>query len=308
MENLAAYLGTTVKRGDVGIEVEVESNKPFSPLSADSPWVGVRDGSLRSNHPMEFISRNPFKLSNAREKIETLVKFIGTHKGVDRESPRTSIHVHTNCLGLTPKQIWTGITFAWIVEPLLMPFCGKNRQGNQYCIPVMFGESVISTAREDIEKQKLFRSFIPDYHKYAFTALHNLRDKGTIEHRGMGGVYDTETIDTWTRICYTTIHGAVKLFKDPVDVVEMLGDIDRCVQVLHGVYGYELATKIINKNSDKSIPQLIEQGLCSVYSMVYSVDWDTWGQNIKSPEKAKGDINNLVNDDILGNVFVRMDA
>lgn len=206
------------RTGDLGIEVEVESNKTL-PTSFDPPvWSAKVDTSLRNNG-IEYFTTAPI-LCNSK-KIDSIKLLTDSLK--DREileSPRTSVHVHVNILRHTPVQVWTAIATGWLLDNLLVRYCGvEEREGNVFCLRLKDAEGVLFGCLEDLKQDHPFNLLRDDYYKYSSQNINAINNFGSIEYRSMRGTIDPVLIDTWTTEIYNVVHRS-KRFVSPEDMLD----------------------------------------------------------------------------------------
>lgn len=258
MTVLASITGAQRRKADLGYEIEVEFEAmppPFTPINS---WQVKSDGSLRGAG-FEFVS-TPMLLRQRHERLTRALNIINQHRPI-QNCPRTSVHVHINCLDLTPLQIITGLCFGWLIEDSLLDLCGKSRRGNRFCLTIRDAPILFKNIQSIIDNQQFNFRAHPDRFKYANIAYHNLQNIGTIEFRGMEGRYDVEYLDRWGGICYNTIHGAAQIAKNPIELFE---------KVLSN-------PKVINEilQDDLRINQeALEYNYDLLYMLVYGNDWD----------------------------------
>lgn len=170
-----------------GIELEIEN------ASADWVVAGmrvVRDESLRNNG-LEFVT-SPMTYSNMYHVLNT---FFSKAPDINANcySDRTSIHVHTNCLDLTPDQLATVCLLYQVFERLLYNFAGGERDKNIFCVPW----SQANLTYNLINKIKSCNHTSRDWHKYTGLNLIPLFEQGSIEWRHMPGTNDINRIMIW---------------------------------------------------------------------------------------------------------------
>lgn len=101
--------GAPAPSGDVGIEVEVEFNKyPADRVFNMTSWREESDASLRGKFGREYKTSRAIKVSSVPKIVGNLFDFMSEGE-YDRDSSRTSIHVHCNISNHTPVQLWTAV-------------------------------------------------------------------------------------------------------------------------------------------------------------------------------------------------------
>lgn len=205
------------RTGDLGIEIEVESNQ-ILPTAFDPPiWSAKVDTSLRNNG-VEYYTTAPI-LCNSK-KIETIKLLTDTLKDKVLQSPRTSVHVHVNILRHTPVQVWTAIATAWLLDNLLVRYCGaEEREGNVFCLRLKDAEGALLGALEDLKQEYPFNLLKDDFYRYSSQNINAVNHFGSIEYRSMRGTIDPELIDTWSTEMYNIVHRS-KRFSSPEEMLD----------------------------------------------------------------------------------------
>jgi hypothetical protein len=208
-----------VTSGDLGLELECEF--PRRPVSLtpelEEHWAAKPDGSLRGVG-IEFVARQPFKNDeNLRKKIEGLCEYIKRNNVVEN-SPRTSFHVHCNVKEMTPLQVYNCIVGYWLLEPMLMEYCGPDRRGSLFCLQLQHAESVVQDLQDSTHDG--FNVFHNDAHKYGAINLAAITRYGSLEFRGMRGSTDPDVLFSWSFMLQKLMETLSTQFKDPGEVME----------------------------------------------------------------------------------------
>ena len=201
--------------GDVGIEVEVEGiNLPHLNTQL---WKTVADNSLKGGKEgCEYVLRQPVSI----EKLyPLLVEFKQNFKDslVDN-SIYAGIHAHINVQTLTPKQLLTFLVSFFILEELLVKWCGNTRVGNHFCLRSSDAEYLIHFIRNIVLDNSLKDILGNDNIRYSAANLKSLGKYGSIEFRCLNSTIDPDRIYTW---CSTLINilRMSKTFPTPDSVV-----------------------------------------------------------------------------------------
>jgi hypothetical protein len=209
----------------VGVEVEVENHGLKKDLRTPV-WVQTQDGSLRNNG-REWIT-SPIKGIWAPHALREL---LGDSLSDDCcFSPRTSTHVHVNCLDLDARQVVDVLLLYCCLEPFFYQFAGRGRSKNIYCVPLYDAAFVAFTANMKLE------SIVPNWTKYTGFNLLPLADKGTIEFRHMHGTFDHVKLANWIKLILklfdyvlakgtATIRKLVSGFSSKTDVMGLMIDV-----------------------------------------------------------------------------------
>ena len=169
----------------IGIEVEVENHE--LQRNPNPAWMVKDDGSLR-NHGAEWVTR-PLPAFYATAALTDLLV-----NSLDNDccfSPRTSTHVHVNCLDLDIQKIPYLACVYTLFESLLYRFAGRGRQKNIFCVPVQETEELDSIFAAPTN------TIVGQWSKYTGFNLHPLGDIGTVEARHMHGTRNVEKLTVW---------------------------------------------------------------------------------------------------------------
>lgn len=181
---------------DVGIEIEVEGEQ--LPTEVSKYWSVIPDGSLRGG--LEYVYKQPKNVGMVEETLIELQNTFIKNKSKPKFSFRTSVHVHVNCLPLTYQQVLNYIYTYYLLEDILVDFCGESRKGNRFCLRLQDADGSL----EYIEKlfsstggQRVFRRIPRDMIRYAALNIEALPKFGTLEFRSMRGTLDGNVIIPW---------------------------------------------------------------------------------------------------------------
>lgn len=266
-----------------GIESEVECVNNALPIINTEGWVSKPDTSLRYNG-MEYVSRTPFTDASVKREVEFLFKRLNK-LDILHDSPRTSTHLHYNMRGFTHTQVLTNAVAYWLVENILFKFCGEDREGNLFCLRLHDASGVINYIVNDIQRVVKqgsipFRSFSnADNVRYGGLNLNSLPRFGTLELRGMRGVYDPQVVLTWCGMADKLFTNATRYYKTPTQVVSDYLKIgsDKFVTKL-----MEEHTDTLAKCSDvKKWGDLISVNMSHVFPLVINTDWSTLDKSSK---------------------------
>lgn len=174
-----------------GMECEIEDlASVHEDLQNNNNWQITQDGSLRNNGH-EFISKPLGKeeLLKQFDILQNSIKYQCDDVTV-RFSPRTSTHVHVNCLDLDEKQVHSIVMWYALFEPIFFLLVAPARSYNIHCV------GLDQTILSEFYKRKL-----PDlfrrWSKYTALNLLPLSKYGTIEFRHMEGTDDMEKMTMW---------------------------------------------------------------------------------------------------------------
>lgn len=268
------------KRGDIGIELECEGKRSLPDVNT-SPWTTKAEGSLR-HIGKEYITTNPIKVNeDLLPTIKHLTDQINEpiHQAIP-DSPRTSVHVHTNVLGLTPTQVWTVATCYWLLENPLMEFCGPTRIGNRFCLRLKDAEGVLKFALKDIKSGGVpFAAMANDHVRYSGLNLAAVSKFGSVEFRGMRGTLDPNIIALWSTNCHSMINNVIKHFKSPAEAMDYYfkSGPDAFIRVvLEGALADHMKYSIRGWRED------MEESSGMLCELAYLHSWDKWADKIKN--------------------------
>jgi len=123
---LYEWLGLNEKKGEVGIEVELEGR--HLNFEGDLFWNVTNDGSLRGNSG-EWVLRDPVSRKDIAKAVQSLIKMHEPTMNRPYEidcSDRCGVHIHINCQQLTFIQTMCFLTLYLAFEDVLMRFCGAD--------------------------------------------------------------------------------------------------------------------------------------------------------------------------------------
>ena len=184
---------------DIGIEIEMEGNKPF-PQDGLGKWFTTEDGSLRG-FSMEYVTNGPISYEEVGSYIDHLKNILAESGVKIEQSFRAGVHVHINCLNLTVPQITTFATVYYCMETALTRFCGERREGNFFCLRLQDAEYSLAVLCKTLKSKDLTWLNTDDL-RYAALNLRSLWRHGTLEFRAMETTPDLEKIQVWAEMLY----------------------------------------------------------------------------------------------------------
>ena len=294
-----------LKKGDVGIEFECES-KTFLPNINTDNWRTDQDPSLRAPVALEYITKLPIKYDRVGVNLNYLFERLKEGEPI-KDSPNTSWHIHINALNYTPVKMMTSLFTYWMLEPLLIKYCGPKRKQNTFCLQMCDATDQAMALDEEffinmIKRpwQALEKVQFNNERRYAAQNLASFVKFGSIEYRAMEGTLDKERIELWIK-SLTCIWE-----KNPyVDPDHLLDDYYRKgpAGVLDNVFNPVLvgARKHIIPLLDKYTTELIDHNslLLSALTEEYPYTWGDWQEKInKEVEKRRKPVDNFFIDPI----------
>lgn len=255
-----------------GLEIEVEgSNLPNALPPAY--WRVEKDSSLKTAEAWEYVTPKPFDLKTIRKALDVLDSAYQLHLSNVHDSVRAGVHVHLNVQKWTIKQLMTYATSYYLLEDILLRFCGENREGNLFCLRTRDAEYVLFKLL-DVLKTRNLKPLNTDIIRYASLNYLSLFKYGTVEFRGMRGTRDLNLIYKWVSIV-DELRRAVDEFTDPLDVISSMsgdGELSLIKRLLPSFYEELIA--IYGPDFDKSIRDNARR----VQMIAFGIDWNTIGR------------------------------
>jgi len=270
------------KRGDIGIEIEVEGEEPLIPVESDW-WNSKKEDSLRF-YGMEYVTTRPLNSGQeVKDAVEYICKIINKKKIV-KDTNRTSIHTHHNMTKKDLRHILNGICIFWIVENVLARYCGEDRESNLFCMRLKDAEAVLDEAIKALDTNPPLMMFVKggDTVRYAGLNLGALRNYGSLEVRLKQGTTDPDEIVEWAESMHQ-LFTAAERWKDPAEFFDWyLSNSSK--KLLEGIFAEKFYLKLRDRVSNYK--NLMEENAILVSELAYAKDWDKWSANL---EKNKGE-------------------
>jgi len=263
------------KRGDVGLELEVEGNAPL-PHIEEKSWKTKDDRSLRG-HGKEYYSKQPIKVD---DKLFERIKYLSDklrqpQHQVLENCYRTSFHVHCNVSDFTIKQVWTAATTYWLVENLLAEYSGDDRKGNLFCLRLSDAESVIDYVVKDLRGNEPFRHIRQDRIRYSGQNLCALAAFGSLEYRTMRGTLDPHTLHTWVINLHKMVQES-KQFDSPKALIDLYYN-EGPKGILGRLFTPDFWDTLCGFDN---LADQMEDNAGALCEIAYGFDWDAWEARI----------------------------
>ena len=264
---------------ELGVEVECEGEN--LPPTAPAGWTVHQDGSLRRQRPNDVAYEYVFRQPETRNDTYTMLDrlddaFTNADVHLYEESPRTSVHVHVNQIGLTVKQICNQVTLYVCLEELLSEYCGKHRMGNLFCLRACDSDHIIETLTTALRDDRWAR--VADEHmRYAGLNLASLFKFGTLEYRSMRCTRDFTAIKKWVDILCRLKDKALE-FENPqaiIEAVSVRGPAQFVVDVLGHTHG-----AMVMASSDYH--KRLFDGMRIAQDLAYAVSWEPNGDKLST--------------------------
>lgn len=271
---------TKVEKDAQGVEVELEFSKGKD-FSEFTHWSTKADNSLR-HIGIEFLFRRP--IADKKTLKEAFNEFEGAIKGSRLiNSLRTSTHLHHNVGDKTGLDIVAIFGVYWIVEDLLMDFCGESRKGNFNCLSnsqtQATQESLENILRSLTNNPTLKKNFynnrsiydIAD-NNYRYASLNPAAIKlfGSVEFRGMRELTTARELYRWSRIIQCLISYATDR---PFDVTLRRFHRMTPKEIVQDIFG-DLSRDIIAEGSPDWEDNMIEALLAAQNLKNSLFTWD----------------------------------
>jgi len=288
---IAAMLGYSTKRikkGDIGLEVEVEGNcfpKEEEVFEEDEgydtvrhelipdQWNYVHDGSLRGQDNAEYVLVDPIMFDEVPKALSDLWDMFETYGSVLDDSNRTSVHVHLNALTWHVNRVCAFTSMYVALEEVLTNWCGDHRVGNLFCLRAKDAPGIISKARSFFCNGQL--NALDDGLHYAGLNLNALLRHGSIEVRTMRGVRDPEIIQVWVDVL-RNIYELSGQFPDPRAICETFsgGGSSRFASMVLGQHSNRILSECGLTSSQ--VNESVRQGVRMAQRLCYARDWGSF--------------------------------
>lgn len=250
-----------------GVEIEVEGSRLPDPDTTPGMWRVERDPSLKTAEAWEYVLKVPLMLDGVQHALTALDNAYKLRKSVVHDSVRAGVHVHMNVQKWNIKQVMTFSTCYYVLEDLLLRWCGENREGNLFCLRTRDAEFVLFKILNALKERNL-KHLQSDIIRYSSLNYCSLFKYGTIEFRGMRGTPDLSLVYKWNEVL-DELRTASLNFNSPRDVLDQLsGDGEQqFLQTLlpnnYQLFQYDGADKVIRNSARR------------VQMIAFGVDWDT---------------------------------
>lgn len=202
---------------EVALEIEVEGEG--LPQGLMSYWDVHRDGSLRNNG-VEYVLRGPMSRKEIPKALEYLQLSLKEAKARPKQSNRTSVHVHMNCLPLTMKQVLQHVCLYTVFEEPLVRFAGDNRVGNLFCLRASDAEYMVHQLRKAVRSDN-YQAYLDNGELLRYSSLNvaALFKYGSLEFRAMRGSVKPEEIQEWLDLLYAVKDTAL-MYESPAHILQ----------------------------------------------------------------------------------------
>ena len=183
--------------GTFGIEVEIEGHD--LPEELPKQWIKEEDGSLRGES-CECILVKPLDIVEAKRALNDLRDAFEDSQLLF--SYRTSVHVHVNVMQMEMEQLEKFLYTSYLVEDLLVEFCGGERIGNRFCLRSRDAEYIVELLEQQFKTRREVIRIDQHAAKYSAINLVPMFGRGSVEFRTMRGTLDANTLNTWLNMLH----------------------------------------------------------------------------------------------------------
>jgi hypothetical protein len=276
---VAVQSGLRPRKGDVGLEIEVEAKTAGAFAKMKIPqvatyWTYHNDGSLRGNDNAEFTLINPLTFEEADKAVDLLFDEFKKNKATLAESGRTSVHVHLNVGSFYQNRLASLLALWYINEEILSFFCGEHRAGNLFAQRAKDAERVISEAKAWFETKGEYGIPGEDGLHYSALNIGALYKFGSVEIRTMRGLTEPESVKQWVRIL-RKIYDASANFPDPRTIIEQFS-VFGPTEFFHNLFGDEANIILKALSAEVNVAQSLFEGMRFAQDIAYVRDWSTF--------------------------------
>lgn len=271
------FYGHDAKKGDVGIELEVEGRRlptgEYVGLNTKNVWRYAVDHSLRGEENAEYVLRTPISFDEVPTAVASLWSLFASNESRLDDSNRTSVHIHLNVQEWYINRITSFAALFFSLEEFLVQWCGEYRVGNLFCLRAKDAPSLCIDLQQYIRRSMQYD--LSDNLHYANLNFQALAKFGSLEVRAMRGVTDPEILITWVDIL-RRIYDQSKNFEDPRDVCNMFsaeGPLAYAEAIL-GSHFPRIARDI--GWTDEQIRSSLYEGIRLAQDVIYSRDWSSF--------------------------------
>jgi hypothetical protein len=187
-----------------GIEFEVSG--PKLPKTNTALWTWKPDGSVPRG--LEYVSNGPFNIVDLRSRLEALKGQLVAFEAQIVPETACSTHVHMNVQDLPVRTIVAIMAAYYILEDMLVDYCGPDRVGNLFCLRLSDSSAPVDSVIQTINSRTFPAHIRGDHLRYAALNITSMATFGTLEFRAMRGIEaDPLEVEDWVRILH-----AIKIY------------------------------------------------------------------------------------------------
>lgn len=177
----------------IGIEVEMEGVRLPRMVQG---WRVEGDGSLRGQESAEYVFPEPLDFKEAEVNLKRLNLALLRNKSEVADTGYAGIHVHVNVSDMDYHQLIRYAVYYYVLEPLLLEWCGPDREGNLFCLSLSAAMAPLKYFGKAMENAELQRVATDDI-RYAALNFKALYQYGSFEFRSMRSTDDRNLILKW---------------------------------------------------------------------------------------------------------------
>jgi hypothetical protein len=272
MKTVLKLLPETFRNELYGIEIEVEGTSlPTPGYLSPNIWRVEKDDSLKTEEAWEYVTPTPLSLEGVKNSLDYLALAYTANKSEVFDSIRAGVHVHMNVQDWNVKQLFTFATAYYLVEDLLIGWCGPGREGNLFCLRARDAEFVLFRILKSL-KEKNLKHLKDDIIRYSSLNYCSLFKYGSLEFRGMRGTGELDLIYKWVEII-NDLREASLQFDSPATVVAMMsgdGELEFLKRILPNTH------HLFIENPDAA--KLIREASRRVQMLAFGVNWEDIGK------------------------------
>ncbi len=262
------------KEGRYAVEIEAEGRR--LPLALEEYWSVHNDGSLQAGfEAKEYVMKEPGSLADVKKALDYLESKYKRHGTVVEETQTSGVHVHVNVQDYTPKELFTFIVTYFILEELLLKFCGEHREGNHFCLRAKDAEYIIDELVDSARTHKL-GNLKQDNIRYCSLNPCSLFKYGSVEFRAMRGTPDLDVIYTWVKIL-DRVRLSAKNFENPAEVAKMMS-MGGEAQFVRNVLGEYAEMFMV-----PGYKQMVKDGVRLIQPLAFCTDWTMYKDTSANP-------------------------
>lgn len=273
---VAAQMGSKLRKGHVGLEIECESKTanvfPKTPVVAED-WTYHNDGSLRGADNAEYVLTKPLTFDEADKAVDKLFALLKEKKVPLAESVRTSVHVHLNVGGFYQNRLASLLSLWFICEEVLSQFCGDHRAGNLFCIRAKDGPAIITEVKNWFENKGQYGLDTEGLH-YSALNVGALYKFGSVEIRTMRGLTKPEPVKQWVRILRKIYDESAK-YTDPRSIIEQFSILGP-MEFFNQLFGDEAQAIAAAVQGELNVSASLFEGMRFAQDIAYTRDWSVF--------------------------------
>jgi hypothetical protein len=265
------YTRLAVRKGDVGIEIEVEGEDLPTPARY---WRREQDGSLQGESA-EYVLDKPVPEGEIDAALTYLDEcYVGCGTEV-YDSIRAGVHVHVNVQRMTGKQLATFMTAYYILENVLVRWCGDTREGNLFCLRACDAYAIVPNIAQAFIS-RYFTIIHDDDYRYSSMNPKPITAYGSLEFRSMRSTRDLSKVGLWAKMLLKLRDSSLK-HENPVDLIYLMSGMggEGFLDSIMGDYSKELRYDGCEVD--------IKSGMRVAQDLAFCTKWDGYDIGSRNP-------------------------